>query len=120
MNKTPFSSTRFPIRFCRMVDSILENSVPAPHPCINSSVYNQYKCKIDTAEMQSEKQPNSHSANLEETYANTTLGRPYSLEAPTLKVLGVLWDLHKDCLQFEITYITEIAASIEPTKRIKI
>ena len=79
------------------------------------------QCKIDTtAEMQSEKQPNSHSANLEETYANTMLERPHSSEAPTLKVLGVLWDLHEDCLQFEITDITEMAESTEPTKRIMV
>ena len=58
-----------------------------------------------------------HSPNLEETYVDSTLGRPHGLGSPTVKVLGVTWHPHEDYLQFCATDIAEAAAKVDPTKR---
>ena len=52
-----------------------------------------------------------HEPCLRETYSDVTLGKPQSLSAPTIRVLGVIWDSRTDSLHFDVTDIAE------PTKR---
>lgn len=54
--------------------------------------------RIDTIENQSEDSRDTHSPNMEETHADTMLGKPHSSDSPTVKVLGVIWNPHEDCI----------------------
>ena len=73
--------------------------------------------EIDTTENQLESPQGVQSPSLDETYADATLGKPHSTESSTVKVLGVVWDPGEDNLKFSVADVTEVAATIEPTKR---
>ncbi len=73
--------------------------------------------EFDSTNRSSGNLPASGSLSLEETYAEATLGKPHSLVASTVKVLGVVWDPGEDYLQFGVADIAEVASSVEPTKR---
>ena len=55
------------------------------------------QAKIDAAEESAKGKDDKTNHNLEDTYADTTLGRHHSVD---LKVLGVPWNPQEDCLQF--------------------
>lgn len=73
--------------------------------------------RITDAEGQSEIPQDVCSPSLNKTYADATVGKPHSSEAPTVKVLGVTWNPQEDCLYFQVTDIAEAATTTEPTKR---
>jgi hypothetical protein len=79
--------------------------------------YQSLQLRINTAESQSEIPPDTCNPSLDETYADTMLGKPHSSEAPTVKVLGVIWSPQEDRLYFRVADIAEAAATTEPTKR---
>ena len=57
------------------------------------------------------------SKHLEQTYAESTLGNVQSTKPGEHKILGVRWDPDTDQLIFDFDNVTQIASTIEPTKR---
>ena len=61
-----------------------------------------------------EKQPNSEE---DQSYAKTSLGVKISSDPGSTKVLGILWDVQRDKLLFDIGEVAETMEPLEPTKR---
>ena len=57
------------------------------------------------------------SKHLEQTYAESILGNVQSTKPGEHKILGVRWDPDTDQLIFDFDNVTQIASTIEPTKR---
>ena len=53
----------------------------------------------------------------DESYTKTTLGDKQNSPEKILKVLGLQWRSAEDHLVFDIHHISELAVSLEPTKR---
>lgn len=58
-----------------------------------------------------------HPSRLDETYEEATLGNLQGVGSEEHKVLGVRWNPGEDCLTFDVSAITELASTLEPTKR---
>ena len=53
----------------------------------------------------------------DQSYAKTSLGVKMSNDPGGIKVLGVVWDVLRDELLFDIGEVTEAMEPLEPTKR---
>ena len=53
----------------------------------------------------------------DQSYAKTSLGVKMSNDPGSTKVLGVLWDVLRDELLFDIGEVAEAMEPLEPTKR---
>ena len=74
----------------------------------------ELRCRILEDEVPVEKQPNSEE---DQSYAKTSLGVKISSDPGSTKVLGILWDVQRDKLLFDIGEVAETMEPLEPTKR---
>ena len=55
--------------------------------------------------------------DVEETYAQATLGTTHTRSVEEHKILGVPWNPISDCLIFDVTELAKLASNLQPTKR---